>query len=35
MIYAAGSAVERNLEGELILPVIDLETLTIERFGVR
>lgn len=35
LIYAAGSAVERNPEGEMILPVIDLDTLTIKRFGIR
>jgi len=35
LIYAGGSSVERNREGEMIIPVIDLEALVIERYGVK
>ena len=35
LIYAAGSAVERDEEGDLTLPVIDFETMRIERFRIK
>jgi 3',5'-cyclic AMP phosphodiesterase CpdA len=35
LIYAGGSSVERNREGEMIIPVIDLEDLVILRYGVK
>ena len=35
MIYAAGSTVERNREGEMIIPVIDLDSMVIQRYGVK
>jgi len=34
MIYASGQTVERNSEGKMILPVLDLEDKTIERFMI-
>jgi len=32
VIYASGSTVERNEEGKLIIPVIDLDTKSVERY---
>jgi hypothetical protein len=34
MIYASGSSVERNREGKMKIPVIDIEEKSIERFYV-
>ncbi len=34
LIYSAGSTVERDQEGRMILPVIDLEEMSIQRFPV-
>ena len=34
MIYASGQTVERNSEGNMIIPVINLEDLSIQRFEV-
>jgi 3',5'-cyclic AMP phosphodiesterase CpdA len=35
MIYASGQSVERDETGEMVLPVIDLKTKTINRFKVK
>ena len=35
LIYASGQSVERNKKGKMIIPVIDLEEKTIERFSIR
>jgi 3',5'-cyclic AMP phosphodiesterase CpdA len=35
MIYASGQTVERNRKGKMVIPVIDLEEKTIERFLIR
>ena len=34
LIYASGQTVERNEEGKMILPVIDLDTKTIQRYPI-
>jgi len=34
VIYASGSTVERNEDGKLVIPVIDLDTKSVERFLV-
>ena len=35
LIYASGQTVERNEKGKMVIPVIDLEEKTIERFLIR
>ena len=35
LIYASGQTVERNKKGKMVIPVIDLENMTIERFSIR
>ena len=35
LIYASGQTVERNKKGKMVIPVIDLDEKTIERFSIR
>ena len=34
LIYASGQSVERDAEGKMVVPVIDLEAMTIKRFRI-